>query len=88
MMGRAPTRYELSVRPLARASSPRRGVSIEWGRCRFLGFYIGVAPDEGVIGERRGMLFHPGSALTSGFLTMVLASIIVLWEKSSRHPQF
>jgi hypothetical protein len=53
-----------------------------------LGFSIGVALDEGVIGERRGTLFHPGDAPTGGFLAMVPASMIVLREKSSRHPRF
>jgi len=53
MMGKAPIRYELSVRPLARAISPGRGALVERGTWRPLGFCIGVAPDESVTGETR-----------------------------------
>jgi hypothetical protein len=50
MIGKAPTRYELRARPLARAISPGRGALAEGGTWRFLGFSICVAPDEGVTG--------------------------------------
>ena len=59
MIGKAATRYEVRARPLARAISPGRGGTVEEGTWRFLGFSIGVAPDEGVTGETR----YAGAAL-------------------------
>ena len=38
-MGKAPMRYELSVRPLARAISPGRGALVERGDVASFGFW-------------------------------------------------
>jgi hypothetical protein len=51
MMGKAPIRYELKVRPLERATSPGHGAVVERGTWRFLSFSIFAAPEEGMIGQ-------------------------------------